>query len=969
MRSPGWKKTISILLLFCLFAGVSGIIPAHARDIEELWFSVFDDLVCRADDQMIALPMAASKDYSLVNLKTTIVTIPAQEIYAADPGTCLRKLTLTCDGNYYPCVISKPFLPPEYQELVNVSNVNYLMIANQSDRLVSDDSANGSTVIGDGSMQPYSVYLMAFDPNRDFEMSVTVYSYRNHMQSFVYGYAPQEIWGIQLVGTKQDGGGVYPIASLYGETHSYLYEDVGFYQVSYDRVELPGYILDYFTKESRNYYDGSVWNYHALLDGSVSAAAVPEAYRAFLENKLYLRYGQTFYTEDWQCFTVWDLDDDGIAELLVYNGGEEAQSQVLVFTAPTGDVRYAGAFTCRWPTEGVTCFSGTAGVGVYQYDPGIQLESNCFYTLENGALSVRDLALSNGLSGHYMHWYSPEQFAQLGWEAFRNAPFTLDILDVSITPETDQYINEKAYTLTVDIRDGTPPFTVLYEVSALDEDLKRTTLLNKRYQTNERTSRFQFTPFQMDTDLELAVEAWDLYNTPMSVWEVTIEPAWTRELFFARMIRVMNNVSSPQNLECFRYIEGSGDSSAWFARALELLTGIADPIGTLKGAVDTAVTGADKKEFLQRAAVSMCATEETSRLLSIFNELPGKLKDVKKFASISEPVYLESCASWLAEQAGVSDAAAVKGLGTVFKEYSSGKIQDLEYVLRAHGYSGDVLEDMMVNFHQLKILNVVLKAAEKTAKITKSVKEVYDQMYIAASLDTRQLSIIGTLYDTYYQKLSIGKELEKLAISSDLDRAALIWNSNATLLGLDAAADMADLAAAAKDLKDGGVLAVLDSLLWTIDKGFGVHSVSKAFYQLSMGVELVGVCWGDFLKTRAEFISRPSRETFIRACYSLINYETAAVLANGSYRKMVDAGRQSLAKDLIGFGEPMAESARRVKEDSDRMKEHVKLMRRELALMREAGNDLPEETLTLLNILDPEGTHNPFEGSTGGGIR
>ena len=980
------RRVQTVFFIVCIFL-VFGISWACADDT---WCSVFEETAGLPVDQNtdITVPPLGNKEHQTIEL----LRIPAAEAYQAKPGTCLRNIKVQCGENSYRLIVSKPHLPAAYQELVETSNVSYLMVTNHSEIGLYawdipsadwDESYGRFSYISNTDYPderwPAFVDLVAFDPNQDFviKAQLTLGFQKEEVKIISYRYKPESIWGIRIGnhGYRNEN------TKIYCETNQIWniipYEDESIH-ASLDKLDIPDYLLNYFWATNLRNGSSSVRDYHPYTGRKketgkppTASFTIPDAYRDFLFNGAYRHAGQQFYDENEVNLTMWDLDEDGSAELLMYNGGEEGYTSALyVYTVKNGSVRFAGDVRCLYPGEGISASADIKGLALYDYDPETEQDISLMLTLENGTLQTKDLSIEY-VFGSYLHWYKLQSLPALGWEAFRSAPFILNILDVDVNFTPKEYIANHPLKASLTIKNGTPPYNISYWYETINEGEEESTVVSEgQFQSSDAHPSFTFVP-ESGKDLWFNLYVTDLYGTNTGLqdpYALELTEAWSQARLFTLMSKVFESVKDPSQTEGVAYYEGLGDNANWFARFLESLTDIANPAKALKKAIETA-TGEDLKKYLIKSALTMTASKDTFKLPKL-NHLPATISDFVHADKFVESRYIDDCAKWLADNSTVNTTVKIskENLADIFKATKKAGIGEVRNALSEVGFSGEQLDMGTRYMKGLQTLGTVIKIADKGVKNYNRIQEVYNQMAMAETLDSKQLGIIADIYTS--QGYPIGKELKQLAGTSAEERAALIWRNNAAYLSSDFLADAEDTAFQFGD--ESGVLAVLDVTTWIFDKMVGSNSISGQVYILSQASEMTRVFWRNYKEKHNSFLANPTQPNFESTCYAMINYYKAAAIAEEAFVKLVQKGQKTFTSSLIGFGEPMIVASERAEKNAETMNTIAENMRLIHDLWQENishPNESIETIIRNLNFPEPysSGNSSNTDGAEYGG--
>lgn len=246
-----------------------------------------------------------------------------------------------------------------------------------------------------------------------------------------------------------------------------------------------------------------------------------DAYGDFIQNQIFLLLDQVYYNPDEIVVAFYDFDNDSVAELMIYNGSEGAETAcTYVYTFKWNNVHYIGSIggTCRWVGDH-SVFTANQKPGLYYYL--YENNNTCAYYYINGNGIVAEKAsLDSEIVGdaeEYIRWYSLSEIAKIGWNKFIYAPFFDTILDVDYSvPEV--FFPGEPVSFEITINDGTGPFLIGYTFNSHIEDNNgdHSTEIFRNNNTlsgGERIYKASFVPDNTVGELEIYIWITDYYGT------------------------------------------------------------------------------------------------------------------------------------------------------------------------------------------------------------------------------------------------------------------------------------------------------------------------------------------------------------------------------------------------------------------------------------------------------------------------
>lgn len=230
------------------------------------------------------------------------------------------------------------------------------------------------------------------------------------------------------------------------------------------------------------------------------------AYGRFVLNEEYKSFGQIYYGNIW--LSMFDLDGNGIPELLLYNGSdEESTAGTYVYTwSPAAGVVYVDEIFINDYYIGEAISQHPEKHGLVENRMSESGEAYLLYTMkDNRILTER---ISDGGWG-YQRWYAEEQFRSISWDDFAvNAPFCLDILEVEETKHNETYVSGEPFTMTFTIKGGDAPYHVNYAwySEKTDIDIERGS-----FDTNDSSITLTCVPRIHDDTLIVRIDVVDHY--------------------------------------------------------------------------------------------------------------------------------------------------------------------------------------------------------------------------------------------------------------------------------------------------------------------------------------------------------------------------------------------------------------------------------------------------------------------------
>ena len=245
-----------------------------------------------------------------------------------------------------------------------------------------------------------------------------------------------------------------------------------------------------------------------------------EAYEEFVLGEGFKTSGQKYYygEEDGICFTLFDLDRDGIPEILIFDGRYERQfatTYVYTFSPQTGVTFVDEIFRnddCIG--ESINQNKNETYYGLYE----MLFESNYIrrFTMKDGKIITQDYPdESNNIEyedGGYKRWYSLEMIRKMGWENFiSGAPSVLELIDFAYLNLPEHYKYGEQIEVVYEITGGDAPYEVDYSWYAFNEPDSDITLEHDVYVTDDPIITFKYTPLIHADKLVLVVNVDDLY--------------------------------------------------------------------------------------------------------------------------------------------------------------------------------------------------------------------------------------------------------------------------------------------------------------------------------------------------------------------------------------------------------------------------------------------------------------------------
>ncbi len=162
-----------------------------------------------------------------------------------------------------------------------------------------------------------------------------------------------------------------------------------------------------------------------------------EVYKNFLlnQNVIYEDYGskligeKTFTVNDVQFFkgqysepkfSLYDMDGNGIPELIVYNGASALANAVdHVFSLQNNQVIYLGKIGFRGCE--LYCYDDLQFQGLFCSDGNNGIVRTVYYELRNGNITSEELNMDSTGMRSALQFYTIDEIQTMGWEAFVNA--------------------------------------------------------------------------------------------------------------------------------------------------------------------------------------------------------------------------------------------------------------------------------------------------------------------------------------------------------------------------------------------------------------------------------------------------------------------------------------------------------------------------------------------------------------------
>ena len=195
----------------------------------------------------------------------------------------------------------------------------------------------------------------------------------------------------------------------------------------------PGYLAPNEGASGSYANNGDLSPVQASEVGQAADQRWSDAYRAYVfeQNVVYEDYGpsvideKTFVIDNLQYykgsyyeprFGLYDLDRDGIPELIIFNGSSAmAGATDYVFTFTQGQVRYTGKVGFRGCE--LYAVDDAAYPGLFCSDGNNGIVRTIYYILQNGVINATELSRPGG-STWALPFYTIDEIRAMGWEEF-----------------------------------------------------------------------------------------------------------------------------------------------------------------------------------------------------------------------------------------------------------------------------------------------------------------------------------------------------------------------------------------------------------------------------------------------------------------------------------------------------------------------------------------------------------------------
>ena len=172
-----------------------------------------------------------------------------------------------------------------------------------------------------------------------------------------------------------------------------------------------------------------------------------EVYENFVLNQEYLQSGLNFNSDAYTQprFSLYDLDQNGEPELLVFNGGPSlAASTDYVFTCVSGNIKYVGNVGYRGCN--LYYYEGSSYPGLFCSDGNNGVIRTTYYEMRNGSIASQDLGESEtnlGGAQRFLPFYTLDEIRAMGWNEFvkatRGTPEVASGYDIISMDASQQY--------------------------------------------------------------------------------------------------------------------------------------------------------------------------------------------------------------------------------------------------------------------------------------------------------------------------------------------------------------------------------------------------------------------------------------------------------------------------------------------------------------------------------------------------
>lgn len=259
---------------------------------------------------------------------------------------------------------------------------------------------------------------------------------------------------------------------------------------------------------------------------TASPAEWSAVYSSFIATYWFMNMGQQY--REAPSVTMRDLDEDGIPEILVWNGvdpwlydgmADPPSGAVYVYTWADGNIRYAGSFFevkgGGYPEESVMALDGRSGLYIVNW--GESAASYSHIIMRDGQVVTEQNEEPEDLFyevSRYLRWYTLEEISRIGCPLFLEAPFEMGTIGLDFTADETYRLGEPI-RVTVNIARGRAPYSVSvywYELDSAGMVVRD--LATDSFTTEDSTFVREYSPVSSAHTIGVEVWASDLFNTP-----------------------------------------------------------------------------------------------------------------------------------------------------------------------------------------------------------------------------------------------------------------------------------------------------------------------------------------------------------------------------------------------------------------------------------------------------------------------